>query len=159
MKWAPMVGLLFLLACQTPMKKATIGETAYINIAELKLDYLTRIDTGATITSIHATNVKVKDGSKDKKDNVGKRVSFDTINHKNKKKSYSAKIVDISKISNSQGTEYRYEVELTLEWHGISKKVVVNLRDRSKMTYKLLVGRNWLKDDFVVDVNLKAQQK
>ena len=30
----------------------------------------------------------------------------------------------------------------------------VNLRDRSAMTYKLLIGRNWLSEDYLVDVDI-----
>jgi hypothetical protein len=41
---------------------------------------------------------------------------------------------------------------MELAWKGVSKKVEVNLRNREKMTYKLLIGRNWLENDFIVDV-------
>lgn len=43
-------------------------------------------------------------------------------------------------------------VRLPLRWHGITKNEEVNLRDRSAMRYKLLIGRNWLAKDFLVDV-------
>lgn len=158
MRWALIIVTLFLVSCDSLSTKKKIGETAYINVDNIGIDYLTRIDTGAKITSIHAINVKVKDEKKDKKDNIGKMVTFDTINHAKVKKSHTTKIIDVAKVSNSQGTEYRYEVEMNLSWKGVAKKVKVNLRDRSKMTYKLLIGRNWLMDDYIVDVNMKAEE-
>jgi len=65
----------------------------------------------------------------------------------------TTKIIDVSKVRNAQGVEYRYVVNLNLNWQGMDKSGHVNLRDRSAMSYKLLIGRNWLSDDFVVDVN------
>jgi len=57
-------------------------------------------------------------------------------------------------VRNAQGVETRYQIPLTLRWHGIDKLIRVNLRDRSAMTYKLLIGRDWLMGDFVVDVEV-----
>ena len=34
---------------------------------------------------------------------------------------------------------------------------MVTLKDREKMKYPLLLGRNFLKDDFLVDVNLDGE--
>jgi hypothetical protein len=52
--------------------------------------------------------------------------------------------------------EKRYIIELVVSWKNVNKTVEVNLRDRSRMNYKLLIGRNWLSGDFLVDVDLKA---
>ena len=34
-----------------------------------------------------------------------------------------------------------------------TKKILVNLNDRSASTYKLLLGRNWLSGSYLVDVD------
>jgi hypothetical protein len=34
--------------------------------------------------------------------------------------------------------------------------IYVNLRDRSHMNYKLLIGRNFLKHNYIVDVSEKS---
>ena len=70
----------------------------------------------------------------------------------------TAVIVKVSTVKNSQGTEQRYVIELPLSWKHVKKNVQVNLRDRSKMTYKLLIGRNFLSHDFLVDVDKKAPE-
>jgi hypothetical protein len=156
----------------------TVGETAAISLPEMGLTYLSRIDTGARTTSLHAKDIVV-DGSSaenvdqqvndeglsskgnvsddstedvDKKSHIGRNIQFRTMNELNQQATYSAKVVDVSSVRNAQGVEDRYVVELDLEWQGLNKRVKVNLRDRSAMTYKLLIGRNWLAGDVLVDV-------
>jgi hypothetical protein len=133
--------------------KATIGKTARIKITEANLEYLARIDTGARITSVHALNIVVQDGETDKTKNIGKSISFDTANEKGESKQIFTKIVDVGEVRNAQGIEYRYVVDLKLNWNGVNRSGLVNLRDRSAMSYKLLIGRNWLGEDFKVDVS------
>ncbi len=133
--------------------KFIIGETAQIAIAEAELEFLARIDTGARVTSIHALDVEVTGGVANQRENEGKPVRFRVINTKGEERTLESKIVDVASVRNAQGTEHRYVVELTLVWEGFEKAVEVNLRDRSAMTYKLLIGRNWLARDFLVDVD------
>jgi hypothetical protein len=45
-------------------------------------------------------------------------------------------------------------VPLTLRWKGVEKTVSVTLNDRNGMEYPLLLGRNFLRGDFVVDVDI-----
>ncbi len=61
-------------------------------------------------------------------------------------------IIKVSKIRNAQGVERRYAVVMDLIRNGQNKALPVNLRDRSKLEYKLLIGRNWLANDYLVDV-------
>ncbi len=140
-------------------QKALIGETAWIEVDTIPFAYLARIDTGARVTSIHAVNVKITGGSAVANENVGKTISFQTVNRDGKTEQVTAVIVKVSTVKNSQGTEQRYVIELPLSWKHVKKNVQVNLRDRSKMTYKLLVGRNFLSQDFLVDVDKKAPEK
>jgi len=140
-------------------EKSLIGETAWIEVGTVSFAYLARIDTGARVTSIHAVNVEIKDASSVPDENIGKTVSFQTINRDGKTQKITSRITKVSIVKNSQGTEQRYVIELPLAWKHVKKKVQVNLRDRSKMTYKLLIGRNFLSHDFLVDVDKKAEKK
>ncbi|GIU45722.1 hypothetical protein BEL05_04010 [Shewanella colwelliana] len=134
-------------------EKAIIGQTAQMSVSEVGLTYEARIDTGAGNTSIHAFDLEVEGGSaKNMKDNVGKTIWFTTENRTGESKRLSATIVKTSTVSNSQGTETRYMVSLKIGKKGDERKVKVNLRDRSHMDYKLLIGRNWLKGKYIVDV-------
>ena len=145
---------IFFTSCH--MDKKIIGETAWIEVEETGFTYLSRIDTGAANTSIHAIDLEIEDEAKEKKHNKGKKISFTTYKEDGKKKRVHGIVDDVVRVVNSQGAEYRYEVKMTLNWNGVSKKVRVNLRDRSKMTYKLLIGRSWLENDILVDVSKEA---
>ena len=153
---------LFLLIACLPAKqlhagqKATIGETAWINVANIPFTYLARVDTGAQTTSIHAVNIRIINGSARPTENIGKTITFQTTNGEENLHLLSAQITRVSNIKSSQRVEQRYVIELPLSWNDVQKNVEVNLRDRSKMIYKLLIGRNFLSEDFLVDVDMEA---
>jgi hypothetical protein len=144
---------IILSGCSQDNGKKVIGETARISLNDGGIEYLARVDTGARITSVHALDIEVAGGASDQKDNIGKMVTFSTENEKGERKQVTTEIIRVAKVRNAQGVEYRYVVDLNLNWQGLDKSGHVNLRDRSVMSYKLLIGRNWLSDDFVVDVN------
>lgn len=134
-------------------QKRTIGPVEYVQIEEAdNMAFLTRIDTGAAKTSLHAFDIRVDDDAGRMQANIGKTITFKTMNEKQQFHTSRATIVGVQTIRNSQGKEQRYEVELTLTWQGKEKKVLVNLRNRQRMDYKLLIGRNWLAGDYLVDV-------
>ncbi|MCL1126171.1 ATP-dependent zinc protease family protein [Shewanella surugensis] len=135
-------------------EKKVIGATADMSVEGTGLNYIARIDTGAAKTSLNAKDIKVEDSNgKTMRHDIGKIVSFTTVNGEGLSKRMSAKIIGVSKIINSQGEERRYIVKLKIVYHGESRKVRVNLRDRSRMDYKLLIGRDWLKGQYMVDVD------
>ncbi len=135
-----------------------IGATAVIEVAGVPFPYLARIDTGAHNTSIHAVNIDIVNESDYPEENIGKTVTFTTANSAGKTVDMAALVVTVSRIRNSQGTEERYVVELPVSWQHFSKRIQVNLRDRSKMKHKLLIGRNWLSGNFLVDVDLNEEK-
>jgi hypothetical protein len=133
-------------------EKQVVGATEVIRVVDTDLDFVARIDTGARTTSINAQNIEIENPAADKKANCGKKITLEVVNAKGEKCRLESKIVKILEVRNAQGTELRYMIPLTLRWHGQDKKIDVNLRNRSSMTYKLLIGRDWLKGDYVVDV-------
>ncbi len=133
--------------------KKTVGATEIIRIVETGLDFNTRIDTGARTTSVHALEIEIENPATEKKANIGKKISLTLVNEKGEKKRLTTKIVDALEVRNAQGVEVRYMIPLTLRLQGSDKTINVNLRDRSAMTYKLLIGRDWLSRDFIVDVD------
>ncbi len=144
--------LLLVTSCVSIVNKHIIGQTEMIVVVETGLAFKARIDTGAKHTSIHATDISVEGGSEVMAENIGKEITFKTSNEKNESRYIKTAIKEVSRVRSSQGREFRYVVELKLSWKDVSKKVKVNLRNREKMTYKLLIGRNWLENDFIVDV-------
>lgn len=130
--------------------KDTIGEIAYYTI-ENDIQFLARVDTGATSTSINAINISVKDASQNMSENVGKSISFDIVNKEEKSKRITTNINKVIEVNNAIGSEIRYQVSMMIEWKGKKQLLDFNLKDRSKLTYKLLIGRDWIGDNAIVN--------
>ncbi|MEM9354435.1 MAG: RimK/LysX family protein [Planctomycetota bacterium] len=135
--------------------KHILGPTAEVDAVEGNLKFEARVDTGAATTSVHVDKVVVEEASPEMKENVGKRVKFRIGNHKGRREWVVKKIVDVGVVKTSERQEERYKVNLTLKWKDVKKRVLVTLNDRSRMEYALLLGRNFLEDDFLVDVGLE----
>ena len=132
--------------------KKLVGAIEGMRVTEAGMDFQARIDTGARTTSLHADNIIVEQGEQDKNNNIGKFVKFKTLNEHGAEQELRMEITNVSKVSNAQGIEYRYMVKMNLLWNDCQKQIEINLRDRSLMQYKLLIGRDWLHGDFLVDV-------
>jgi hypothetical protein len=135
-----------------------IGATTVVTEVSTGLPLAARVDTGATSCSIHCEAFEIKGADPDPKVNIGKAVRF-LIKHKNGEGEWvEAKIVDHVKIRTSEREDERYKVRLKLRCEDVEKKVLVTLNDREHMKYPLLLGRNFLRDDFLVNVSLEADE-
>jgi hypothetical protein len=89
--------------------------------------------------------------------NIGKKVRFRIKRDNGQSVWIESRIADAVRIRSAVAKEgefdRRYMVRLTLEWNDFSKEVLVTLNDRTDMTYPLLIGRNFLRGDFLVDVD------
>ena len=173
--------ILFVLITVVSAQRTEIGQHAFVRVLESNMSYLARIDSGARITSLHATHIslegpkglipfkkvkkleghpfKTKIKNQDYRRNIGRYISFDTKTELGETKHMRAKVIAVARVRNAQGTEYRYVIRLALKYKNIVKYKEVNLRDRSRMTYKLLIGRNWLDHDFVIKTDLDIIKK
>jgi len=171
---------LFTVILTAEVQRTEIGQRAYISIVDEDIKFLARIDSGARITSLHAMNIRLegpkafiyakkpekllgvpfhkKEKNEEYKRNIGRMISFTTYDEKGKQKRLQARVLNIAKVRNAQGVEYRYVVRLGLKYKNIIKYKEVNLRDRSSMSYKLLIGRNWLDDDFVIKTDMDVEK-
>lgn len=136
-----------------------IGPVTTITEVSSGLPFPARVDTGATTCSIHYEAIEIEDASKNPEDNVGKRVRVLIKNPDGDEEWITTKIVDHVTVRTTTKDDERYKVQLNLRWQDVEKKVLVTLKDREKMKYPLLVGRNFLRGDFLVDVNLEADAK
>ncbi len=134
-------------------EKCVIGATVTILENQSKLPFRARVDTGAKSCSIHVVEMEIDQEAAQKGDNIGKMLRFKVSNGKGKAW-VVAKIEDYAIVTTSDYEEFRYKVLLTLSLNEVEKKVLVTLNDRKKMKYPLLLGRNFLRGDFLVDVEL-----
>lgn len=127
----------------TPEAKRLIGPTERVEISDASIGFLGRVDTGAKTTSLHAESIRMEDGT----------VRFALVGADGERVTMRRPVAKIDTIRSAAGSERRVFVELTLQHEDLTKSVLVNLKDRSHMTYPLLLGRNWIEDDYLVDVS------
>ncbi|MEX0613607.1 MAG: RimK/LysX family protein [Pirellulales bacterium] len=137
--------------------KQIIGATAKLTEVSTGISFSARIDTGAQSCSLHVKKIKIDDKSSTRTRNVGKTIRFLVRDEQGNEKWMEGKIdkaVRIKSPSLKSGEfDHRYKVLLTFEWNGVRKEVLVTLNDRTAMEYPLLIGRNFLQGDFLVDVD------
>lgn len=135
-----------------------ISSEEMVQIVDADLSFLGRVDTGATVTSINAVDIEVINADTEKpKANVGKTVRFTLVNAQGEKHPLERPIIKVRYVHSSDCGEWRYYVNLTIKFRGHEQRLLVNLNDRSKSGQKLLLGRDWLKQGYIVDIGLRAE--
>ncbi|OBT10117.1 peptidase [Vibrio sp. UCD-FRSSP16_10] len=105
-----------------------------------------KLDTGADISSINALNIQRFD-----KDNKP-MVTFDYKNADGLQKTFTKEVVDIMRIRAKAGEKpnERPVVIMNVQLGEVNKPVRVNLQDRSRFEYSMILGKNFLKNGVVV---------
>lgn len=110
---------------------------------------IAKIDSGALCSSLHAVDIQTKwtAGSM--------RVSFKT-NHPHgwsyRHRTYSATILDVILVRSSHATvEQRYVIETPVKLGDKITQVRFGLTDRSAMKFALLLGRDAIQSNYLID--------
>jgi hypothetical protein len=138
----------------TPPKKEkrVIGATTTLLEKQSGLLFRARVDTGSKSCSLHVEEMVIEKEAEKRVDNIGKVVRFKVKNRSDETHWLEGRIDGYVIIKTADTREPRYKVPLTLRWKGIEKKVLVTLNNRTGMEYPLVLGRNFLRGDFLVDV-------
>ncbi len=103
-----------------------------------------RLDTGASRSSLNAQDIKLIE----KKEQIWVRFVFD--DHNGNQYPMMLPLVGEIAIKQASGKQRRYVVELGLCVGDLYEKNLFTLSDRSRMTYPVLVGRNFLRNSVLV---------
>lgn len=137
-------------------KKLVIGATAELTEVSSGISFQARVDTGAQTCSLHVERIEIQDKTARRVNNIGKSIRIELKDKNGKLHWIDGVVADAVRVRSSTlpsgNYDHRYKVRLTLEWKGFRKEVLVTLNDRTDMEYPLLVGRNFLSGDFLVDV-------
>ena len=114
---------------------------------------MARVDTGAHSCPIHCEEMVIDSPADDPQENVGKQIQFLVKNMKGQSKWVTATIADFVTVRTSERSAGRYKVRLALCCQNVRKEVLVTLNNRQQMRYPMLIGRNFLRQDFVVTVD------
>jgi len=117
-----------------------VGEHLYIKFDLLDKKHKAKVDSGAETCSIHSTYQKVKDGVLTCKllDN-DEILEFKTFKKKNVKS------------SNGESSS-RYFIKLKCTVEDTDYNIEFSLNDRNDMEYPILIGKNLLRKDFLIDI-------
>lgn len=113
-----------------------------------------KLDTGAKTSSLNAPGMKLF------KQKGEQWVRFEIQNKKGKKILIEQKVERIVKIKRKlMFSQSRPVIRLGICMGNTYKEVEVSLIDRSHFNYQMLIGRNFLVDDFLVDPSLTFSKK
>jgi hypothetical protein len=136
------------------LPKKVLGASDYIDLPELNLtNILCKIDTGADVSALHCEKVRLieKDGVE-----YISIIPLDPSHKQYQKKALKFRNFKEKKIKNSFGdSEFRYSIKTNVVILGEKYPIELTLTDRGNMKYPLLLGKNVLKNRFLVDVSLK----
>ena len=139
----PMLIMLSLLVLGTANaeEKTTLGAVEDVILLPWRVSLLARIDTGAAKSSLDSRELVIQDGMAEFKlpqEFGGMQLRLPVIEWKH--------------IRSPDGRQKRPVVELELCIGSKRIRSKVNLTDRSMVKYPLILGRNFLRGNFIVDV-------
>ena len=124
--------------------KEILGEIDKFDLPLLNLQNIeARIDTGATSSSIHCTNIEKINNN---------MIKFKLLG----KEEFIKPISKIANVKNSNGkVQSRFFIKTTIKIYNKDYEIELSLNNRENMKYPLLVGRELLNQGFIVDVSQK----
>jgi len=144
-KWSLVFLLVLIVLLLSPGKgeteeKISIGQVEDVILMPWGARLPARIDTGAATSSLDARDLKVKDG-----------LAVFKLPKKYGSLQFRLPVIGWRNIRGAEFKEERPIVEITFCLGAKMIHTEVNLNDRSTVEYPLILGRNVLKDHFVVD--------
>lgn len=141
------------LNTEKPDSKSIIGAIENVRLVPPNIVLKARIDTGAKTTSIDAQNITPFERN-------GKEWVRFYLLVGEKKYDIERKVIKTILIKrHGEDSQRRYVVKMRIVIGDVSQLISVNLNDRESYQYPVLIGRNFLRDYFIVDVGKKFQVK
>ncbi|MEZ9324679.1 ATP-dependent zinc protease [Vibrio cyclitrophicus] len=129
------------------LKSEPLFKVGHIEVVEVNgMKFPAKLDTGADVSSMNALNIKrfKKDGQD--------MVTFTYQNNQGDKQDFTKPVIDVMRIKAKKGEKVniRPVVEMKIKLGDLEKEVRVNLQDRSRFEYSMILGKNFLKHGAVV---------
>ena len=131
-------------------EKSIIGSTEFVNFGERAQKVSAKIDTGADSSAVWASNIRID------KDGVLKFSLFGEGSPYYDGKIFKRTDYSVARVRSSSGHEQiRYRTHFWVKISGRKIKMLMNLSDRSKNEFPVLIGRRSISGKFLVDVSRK----
>jgi len=124
--------------------QSVLGHQEIVTLFPGEVKSTARIDTGAATNSMFAIDTKVIE------ENGEKLVRFTFIDHEENEHMMTRPLVDTVTVTQASGEQTRYVVEMGLCVGDYYEETRFTLADRSRMTFPILVGRNFLENSLLV---------
>jgi len=129
-------------------EKVHIGWREWVDLPEWGLTLKAKIDTGARSSSLDVANIRHLSDSRIRFD-IHRRRKTDEIH------TVEADIFRETRVRSSNGQmQERIVVKTRLRLAGVEKEILVTLTSRRKMLHRMLLGREALRDDFLIDAGV-----
>lgn len=131
-----------------------VGWNEWVQLPDLNIFALrVKVDTGAKTSALHAENITARDGV------VSFLTSLDPANP-DETIACSAPIFDQRQIRNSGGqSDMRYVIQTTLMLGPLKRTIEMTLKDRSRMRFRMLLGRQAFEPGMMVDPTAQYLQE
>lgn len=138
---------------QSLSSKPVLGIVERVSIGKRAVDVPAKIDTGADSSAIWASNIRIN------KDGVLIFSLFGEGSPYYTGKVFKRTDYTVAQVKSSNGaSEVRYRTKFSITIGGRRIRATFNLSDRSKNTYKILIGRRTVSGKFYVDVSKGASE-
>ncbi len=146
--------LLLCLAALALAPRAVAGETAIagwterVRLLPSELELAAKLDSGAENSSLHIERQRFfRKG--------GKRwVRFTVEGESGRRVAFERRVMRYAAIKSHSGrSDRRPVVEMKICLGGVTKKIEVNLVDRSRLEYPILIGRSFLAGEYLIDTS------
>jgi hypothetical protein len=136
----------------TKMTKKIIGRIDKVDFPLLNLkDLNVKIDTGAYTSTIHCSKISLED-------TVLKCLFFEKGHPYYTGKECEFESFSMKQVKSSNGiSENRYRINTSIILFNKTYKINLTLSSRDDMRFPVLIGRRFLSNKFIVDVNLKNE--
>jgi hypothetical protein len=143
----PIFGTVFIVE----KEKIIIGNKERVSFPDLKRSHVVaRIDSGAKSSSAHCDKIWVESMK-------GKKVVCCYFLKRSRRVVRFEKYKRTRVKSSNGSFQVRYTVDLKIKLGDVVKTTPVTLTDRSTMNYSVLLGRRFLRGDFLIDVSTSYQ--
>jgi hypothetical protein len=129
-------------------QKAVIGAVEDVLLFPWQVTVRARVDTGAELSSIDARDIRIRD------DAARAAVEFTLVGNGGRDVRVTLPLERFSSVRATEGeSERRPVVRIEICLGRVRTPVQFTLNDRSRLPYRMLIGRNLLAGRFVVDVD------
>ncbi|QWQ32162.1 RimK/LysX family protein [Candidatus Minimicrobia naudis] len=131
-------------------EKAIIGSTEFVDFGERAQKVPAKIDTGVDSSAVWASNIRVDE------DGVLKFSLFGEGSPYYNGKVFKGTDYSVARVRSAMGhDQIRYRTHFWVKLGGRKIKMLMNLSDRSKNEFPVLIGRRSVSGKFLVDVSRK----